>query len=211
MRIGLFGLPGAGKGTQAAMLSQRFLIPHVSTGDMFRALQSGETALAQEIRTILASGQLVSDEMVTKLAFERLGKDDCHGGFILDGYPRTLEQAQVLQSSPFALNALVCVDVKREEIIKRLSGRRVCEACKSVFSIDSLGGEEVCPKDGSVLMQRADDKVEAVTIRLEVFEKNYLPVIRFFDDLGLLHHVDGDGSVEEVFERLTSLVGELAL
>lgn len=213
MRIGLFGLPGAGKGTQAEQLSRRFSIPHVSTGDMFRELQAGETALAHEIKAILASGQLVSDEMVTKLTFERLGRDDCAQGFLLDGYPRTLEQAQALQGSVFALNALICVDVTREEIIRRLSSRRVCGTCKSVYSVNALprGEESVCPKDGSKLIQRADDKVDAVTTRLEVFEKNYLPVIRFFDDLGLLHHVDGDGPADEVFGRLIKLINELAL
>lgn len=212
MRIGLFGLPGAGKGTQADRLSKQFSIPHVSTGDMFRQLQTGETALAKEIRAILSAGQLVSDDMVTKLTFERLERDDCRLGFLLDGYPRTFEQAQALQSSSFRLDALICIDVKREEIIRRLSGRRVCESCKSVFAIDHLpkGEEQICPLDGSRLVQRADDKVEAITTRLEVFEKNYLPVIRFFDDLGLLHHVDGDGPADEVFERLNRLFSELA-
>jgi adenylate kinase len=213
VRIGLFGLPGAGKGTQAERLSKHYSLPHISTGDMFRELQTGESALAREIRTILASGQLVSDEMVTKLTFDRLERADCQRGFILDGYPRTLEQALALQNSVHRLRALICVDVKREEIIRRLSGRRVCENCKSVFAVSSLpkGEEHVCPLDGARLVQRADDRVEAITTRLEVFEKNYLPVIRFFDDRGLLHHVDGDGPADEVFERLNKLFGELAL
>lgn len=213
VRIGLFGLPGAGKGTQAEKLGKRLGVPHISTGDMFRELQSGGSALAIEIREILASGKLVSDEMVTKLTFERLEREDCRQGFILDGYPRTLSQAQALQSSGFAVNALICVDVKRDEIIRRLSGRRVCEHCKSVFAVNALprGEGEICPHDGHRLTQRADDSVDAITTRLEVFEKNYLPVIRFFDDLGLLHHVDGDGPTEEVFERLNKLITELAL
>ncbi len=213
MRIGLFGLPGAGKGTQAERLSKRFQIPHISTGDMFRELQNGGTPLALEIKAILASGQLVSDQMVTQLTFARLERSDCDAGFILDGYPRTLDQAQALQNSAFKLHALICVDVKREEIIRRLSGRRVCESCKTVFAVTSLkkGSEGICPLDGSRLVQRADDSVEAITTRLEVFEKNYLPVIRFFDDVGLLHHVDGDGPADEVFERLNKLIVELAL
>lgn len=207
MRIGLFGLPGAGKGTQAVLLSKHWQLPHVSTGDMFRDLQTGTTALAQEIAAILAQGQLVPDELVTKLAFERLGREDARQGFFLDGFPRTLSQAQALQGSPFSLNALVCLDVAREEIIRRLSGRRVCERCKSVYSQHDVEGPKViCPNDGSRLVQRPDDRVETVMTRLQVFEQNYVPVIRFYDDLGLLYHVDGDGPADLVFKRLNDLV-----
>lgn len=208
MRIGLFGLPGAGKGTQAGRLAKDCAIPHISTGDMFREMQTGTSQLAQEIREILASGELVSDEMVTKLAFERLSQDDCKRGFILDGYPRTLSQAEVLQQSPFALHGLICIDVDRDEVIRRLSDRRVCEQCKSVYSASDVMGIDgiTCPKDGSTLAQRADDTVEAVTNRLVVYERNFLPVVNFFQTRDRLFRVNGNGSADDVFDRLKKLI-----
>ncbi len=135
VRLGLFGLPGAGKGTQAQRIAQRWSIPHISTGDMFRELQKGNTALAKEIREILARGELVSDEMVTRLAFERLSQQDCAKGFILDGYPRTLNQARALEASAFSLNFLLVIDVARAEIVRRLSARRVCESCHAIYNV----------------------------------------------------------------------------
>lgn len=213
MRIGLFGLPGAGKGTQAARLATTCAIPHVSTGDMFRDLQNGTSKLAQEISRILASGELVSDEMVTELAFERLKKDDCKRGFILDGYPRTLSQAEALQQSPYSLDGLICIDVDREEVIRRLSDRRVCTRCKSVYSASDLPQKEgaVCPKDGESLVQRADDTVDAVTNRLVVYERNFLPVVNFFQARNRLFRVNGNGTADEVFDRLKKLVGTICV
>lgn len=210
MRIGLFGLPGAGKGTQAERIAKRFCVPHISTGDMFRELQSGTSKLAQDIRAVLSSGELVSDEMVTELTFERLGRKDCQQGFVLDGYPRTLPQAETLQKSMFALRALICINVERPEIIKRLSGRRVCEQCKRVFSVDFLAENGTkCPHDGSALVQRADDTIEAIATRLAVFEKNFAPVVKFFESRGLLQAVDGNGSADEVFARLIKVIGDV--
>lgn len=198
MRIGLFGLPGAGKGTQSGRLAKHFRIPHISTGDMFRELQSSSSEIAREIQAILASGQLVPDHLVTEMTFERLAESDCQVGFILDGYPRTLRQAEALQGSPFALNALICVDVLRDEIIRRLSGRRVCPQCKSIFAFEELQGN-LCPRDGALLVQRPDDSIEAINTRLTVFENNFLPVMNFFEEKGLLYRVDGNGSADMVF------------
>lgn len=208
MRIGLFGLPGAGKGTQAALMAKRWALPHISTGDMFRDLEKGCSPLAKEIRGILASGALVSDELVTNLVCERLSQNDCRNGFILDGYPRTLAQAKALQSSQFALDCLMAIDISHQEIIKRLSGRRVCERCKSVYGsyeIESLNDLK-CPKDGGSLIQRADDLPDAIATRLKVFEKNFEPVLDFYRELGLLRHVDGFGPLDLVFERISDLL-----
>jgi adenylate kinase len=209
--IGLFGLPGAGKGTQAERMAKYWSIPHVSTGDMFREIQKGQSKLAQEVRAILAAGQLVSDDMVTELTFERLGRDDCKYGFILDGYPRTRIQAEALQKSPFALNALISLDVDRTEIIKRLSERRVCPTCSSIFSLSTLpvGSKVNCPQDGAVLVQRADDSVEAITTRLSIFENNFGPVVEFFAAHKLLHHVNGVGEADVVFSRLVELISRV--
>jgi adenylate kinase len=204
VRIGLFGLPGAGKGTQAARIAKHFSIPHIGTGDIFRELQKGESKLALELRAILSSGQLVPDEMVTKITFERLKNEDCRSGFLLDGYPRTLTQAQALDASEHRLEVLLSIDVEKAEIIRRLSGRRVCKSCNSVYSSALLG--DACPKDGGVLIQRDDDKAEAVNTRLMVFEKNQMPVVSFFESRGILHHIDGNGSEDEVFARALRVI-----
>jgi adenylate kinase len=208
VRVGLFGLPGAGKGTQAILVAKHFLVPHISTGDMFRELQNGNSRIANEIREILAAGRLVPDEKVTELTFERLREKDCQNGFILDGYPRTLQQAKVLQDSQFALNGLIYLDIDRNEVIRRISMRRVCSQCKSVFGAKDLSGRDElrCPEDGGILIQRPDDRTEAVATRLEVYEKNLLPVIKFFESLDLLYRIDANGAVDEVFSRVTTLI-----
>lgn len=213
MRLGLFGLPGAGKGTQAERMAKRWSIPHISTGDMFRDLQRGETDLAKEIREILASGALVPDDLVTELAFERLGQQDCKDGFILDGFPRTINQAKALQAGTFSLDGLISLDVERSEIVKRLSQRRVCEHCKSVFGNDELGGRNTvkCPRDGYSLVQRADDMPDAVATRLDVFQRNFSPVMEFYGALGRLHHINGNGSADMVFERISKLINEIGM
>lgn len=205
MRIGLFGLPGAGKGTQAGRIAKHFSIPHIGTGDIFREMQKGESKIALELRAILSSGQLVPDEMVTRITFERLGNDDCRSGFLLDGYPRTLAQAQALDNSKFALQVLLSIDVEKSEIVRRLSERRVCKSCNSVYSAGSFDSP-LCPKDGELLLQREDDKAEAVSTRLMVFEKNQMPVVSFFESKGILHHIDGNGSEDEVFARTLRVI-----
>jgi adenylate kinase len=210
VRIGLFGLPGAGKGTQAERLSKHFSVPHISTGDMFRDLQTGTSDVAKEIRAILASGKLVPDNLVTEMTFERLARKDCEAGFILDGYPRTLPQAQSLQNSRNSLDCFVCIDVSKEVIVNRLSRRRVCEYCRSVFSVDMLSeGQKQCPNDGHLLLQRVDDAVEAINTRLAVFERNFEPIIRFFEEVSRLYRVNGEGSPEVVLKRLIRLIQEV--
>lgn len=206
MKIGLFGLPGAGKGTQSERVAGHFSIPHISTGDMFRELQKGATELAREIKAITSSGGLISDDMVTKLTFERLKSDDCRSGFVLDGYPRTLAQSEALQSSPFALDGLFFIDVDREEIVQRLCGRRVCESCKAIFGVDDLKKFDSCPNDGGPLVQREDDKAESVSRRLALFEKNFRPVLDFYSNRSLLFRVDGRGSVARVFNNLLNSI-----
>lgn len=211
MFIGLFGFPGAGKGTQAERMAKHWSIPHISTGDMFREIQKGQSELAGEIRAILAAGRLVSDDMVTRLTFERLAQPDCKPGFILDGYPRTRVQAEDLQNSPFALTMLISVDVDRQEIIRRLSERRVCPTCRSVFSLSALpaGENTICPHDATALVERPDDSVDAITTRLSIFEQNFRPVMEFFAAKKLLHHVNGMGDADVVFSRLVELVNQI--
>ena len=203
LKLGLFGPPGAGKGTQAERLAVYMGCPHISTGDMFRALRSSTTALARHVQEVISSGRLVPDELVTQMTLERLRQPDSSSGFILDGFPRTLVQAIALQESDKALDALIEIRVGREEIIKRLSGRRVCEKCQAVYHIQDLpAGSSTCSICESKLVQRSDDSPEAVATRLDIFESNFSPLIQFFKNKGLLLSIDGCGDPEEVFKRL---------
>ena len=211
MRLGIFGLPGAGKGTQASRLATHLSVPHVSTGDMFRKIQESHSPVANDIRRIMASGNLVSDDMVTELTLERLSAQDCLEGFILDGYPRTLEQAKSLEASAYALDALIYLEIDKMEIVERLSGRRLCERCGSIFSKAELGDEQICPSDGSPLIQRTDDRRDAVKKRLEVYEQNASPILEFFMNLKLLHHIDASGTVDEVFARLLASISKIGV
>lgn len=206
IRLSLFGLPGAGKGTQAEMLRDHFMVPHISTGAMFRGIEKSSDPIALEIKTILASGRLVPDEIVTKLALKRLAEKDCAQGFILDGFPRTLPQAKDLTGSPFALTDFVILDVAEDIIIQRLTGRRTCASCQSIFHIDEMGERTDCPHDGGLLVQREDDRPEAVRIRLSTYKNNLSPVLSFYEERGLVRKVDGEGSKDAVFERILRAV-----
>lgn len=210
LKLALFGLPGAGKGTQAERLSKYLSVPHISTGDMFRSIQANNTPIASLIREILSAGKLVPDDLVTEMAFERLSRTDAGAGFVLDGFPRTLPQAVALQSSEHALNALIEIRVDKEEIIRRLSGRRVCARCQAIHHLDTLAaGAKSCPNDFGDLVQRADDMPEAVKVRLDLFEANFSPLVHFFEEKRLLWTIDGSGDPEVVFRRLLEIVGRL--
>jgi len=203
LKLGLFGPPGAGKGTQAERLASYIGCPHISTGDMFRALQTGTSELAKNIQEVIGAGRLVPDELVTEMTLERLSQPDAASGFILDGFPRTLVQAVALQGSGQALDAIIEIRVGREEIIQRLGGRRVCEKCQAVFHVRDLpAGSNTCKLCRAQLVQREDDRPEAVAIRLDIFESNFSPLIKFFKDRGLLLSIDGCGDPDEVFRRL---------
>lgn len=207
IKLSLFGMPGAGKGTQAELLTKHLSIPHISTGDMFRALQHGHSELAQEIKLILASGALVPDSLVTKLAFERLEKEDCKNGYLLDGFPRTLAQAKDLQQSKYAIDYLLEIKVDHKEIVRRLAGRRVCQVCGAIYHVDFLAGATDCKLGHGPLLQRADDMPKAIEIRLEAFESNVAPVLDFFREKGLLRSVSGEGEPEVVFEGILESIG----
>lgn len=203
LKLGLFGPPGAGKGTQAKRLAEYLGCPHISTGEMFRALQTSSTELAQRVREIIGAGNLVPDDLVTRMTLERLSQPDAAKGFILDGFPRTLAQALALQSSEYALDALIEIRVPREEIIERLSGRRVCGSCGATFHIKDLPAQgSECGICGGGLILRDDDRPEAVATRLDVFEVNFSPLIRFFGERKLLLFIDGCGAPDVVFKRL---------
>lgn len=205
MRLALFGLPGAGKGTQAEMLSNHFRIPHISTGDLFREILNSDSELAKEVKNVVTSGQLVSDDLVTKIAFNRLSKEDCNNGFILDGYPRTITQVHSLSSSSYMISCLILIEVEEEEVIRRLSGRRLCENCTTIFHISSLSAKNnkyYCLKCNNELIQRKDDLPEVISVRLKIFNDNMRQVFDFFKEKRMMFKINGNDTPENVFRSI---------
>ncbi len=204
MKIVLLGAPGSGKGTHAQRLTKELGIPHISTGDIFRQNLKERTPLGQQIESILAKGELVSDDITIAIVKDRLAKDDCKNGYILDGFPRSLAQAEALSSFD-NVDVAVNIDVDFDVIIKRLSGRRFCPACSGTFHVSMLENEQ-CPTCGADLIVRDDDKAEAVENRLKVYEKTTKPLIDFYQEKGLLKNADGSGTVEENYQRVLRAV-----
>ncbi len=210
-RLVLLGAPGVGKGTQAMLLSQHLGACHLSTGDVFRAagsLPDGDRTPAMTAATqFMRCGQLVPDATVWEMVRERSGCLRCRGGFILDGFPRTLGQAkelkQFMESENLALNAVVNYELPREEIVSRLSGRRTCLQCKSVFHVTAQPPktEDLCDHCGAALYQREDDRPESIVVRLEAYERSTMPLIDFYSNLGLLVPVAAAGSPEAICAR----------
>lgn len=204
MRLVLLGPPGAGKGTQADILSKKFNIPHVSTGDIFRYNVKECTPLGTKVKEYIDNGLLVPDTMVIELVEDRLLNNDCKEGFILDGFPRTIEQANsldgFLKDNNFELNAVVNIDIDDEEIIKRISGRRICSSCKKIFSINDLSVEnqKSCKSCGGNLIQRDDDKPEVVKERLKVYHDLTKPLIDHYGDSNILISINGIGDIKKV-------------
>lgn len=202
------GAPGAGKGTQARLLQERLHLPQISTGDIFRALKHAQTPLAQEVREIMERGQLVPDELTIRLVRERTAQDDCRNGYILDGFPRTPAQAASLEQlaaeqgkSIVAIN----IDVPRELLEKRMTGRRNCPVCGEIYNIyfKPPQNDNVCDLHPEAqLVHRADDNSETVKARLETYEEQTRPLIEYYRSKGLLRSVDGTKQPEEIYENL---------
>jgi adenylate kinase len=209
MRIVLLGAPGSGKGTQAQKLQAKYGIPQVSSGDLLRDAVARGTELGLKAKAVMDSGQLVSDDIVLGLIRERLSRPDAVKGFILDGYPRNLDQANALAALLEALgqpiDTVLLLDVQRETLIKRLAGRRICPKCGTVYNVHAMAPDATgCAKDGTELQQRPDDNEEVVIKRLEVYERQTRPLVEHYTKQGLLRVVAGEGALEEVFERLES-------
>lgn len=206
----LLGPPGAGKGTQAVKIAQEYSIPHISTGDIFRANIKEGTELGRKAKKFLDSGELVPDSVVTDIVADRIKKDDCESGFLLDGFPRTLPQAEaldkILNVEGCPLTAVVNVDVDREALIRRLTARRTCSQCGENYNVISKPPkkEGVCDKCGGELYQREDDKRETIENRLSVYEKQTAPLIDYYERSKRLITVSGEGAIEEVFGRIRS-------
>lgn len=212
MNIVLMGLPGAGKGTQADKIVEKYAIPHISTGDMFRAAISNGTELGLEAKSYIDKGALVPDEVTIGIVRERLSQPDCDQGFLLDGFPRTIEQAEeldtILSNLGKAVEHVVNIEVAKEELIKRLTGRRICKVCGSSYHLIFKPSKEdgVCDKDGGELYQRADDNPETVNNRLEVNIKQSQPLLDFYKAKNVLTDIDGQKDINVVFADVDALL-----
>ncbi len=212
MKIIMLGAPGAGKGTQAKMIAEKYSIPHVSTGDIFRANIKEQTELGMEAKKYMDQGLLVPDELTVRILLDRVAKDDCKNGYVLDGFPRTIPQAEVLDEAVAKLNEkidyAINVDVKDENIIKRMSGRRACLKCGATYHIEHIPPkkEGICDKCGSELVLRDDDKPETVKKRLSVYHEQTLPLIDYYNKKGILREVDGAQDMKDVFSAITGIL-----
>ncbi len=206
MNIVLMGPPGAGKGTQAVRIAETYGIPHISTGDIFRAAVKAGTALGAELQRYMSQGQLVPDDITIRIVHERLQQPDCAAGFLLDGFPRTIEQAvaldKTLESNP--IDVVLSIEVPDEELIRRLTGRRVCQGCGATYHVDfnPPKTEGICDKCGKELQQRADDTIATVRNRLEVYNRQTEPLISYYREQGKLVSIDGSQAIDKVFQDI---------
>jgi adenylate kinase len=213
MRLILLGPPGAGKGTQAKRLVEKYGIPQISTGDMLRAALKAGTELGREAKTYMDAGKLVPDSVVIGLIDERIKEADCKNGFMLDGFPRTVAQADalkgVMDKMGLKLDHVISIDVDNDDLLGRLTGRRTCRGCGAGFHVqfDPPKKEGVCDKCGAELYQRDDDKEETIRNRLKVYADQTEPLIAYYKAAGLLRSIVGTGSIDEIFGRITSVLG----
>jgi adenylate kinase len=214
MRLIMLGAPGAGKGTQAAKVAEAFGIPHISTGDIFRANIKGGTELGKKAKSYMDAGQLVPDELVCDLVADRIAQDDCAKGYILDGFPRTIPQAEALDQATKKLDTMidyaVNIDVPDEAIVSRMGGRRACLSCGATYHIafNPPKKEGICDNCGKELVLRDDDKPETVQTRLNVYHEQTQPLIEYYANQGVLVTVDGTQSMDQVFDSIVKAVGE---
>ena len=214
LRAVLLGPPGAGKGTQAVRLVEKYEIPHISTGDIFRKNIKEGTELGQKAQEYMSAGALVPDELVVDLVKDRLQQDDCKNGFLLDGFPRTIFQAEkldeFLSESNLKMDIVINLKVEKEALIKRLTGRRVCKDCGASYHIVNIPPkkEGVCDICGGELIQRKDDNIETVENRINVYEEQTAPLIGYYKEAGSLVDFDGEASLDEVFDAIVQAIGE---
>lgn len=203
MNIILLGAPGAGKGTQATKISEKYRLPHISTGDIFRDNIKRQTPVGLLAKSYTDNGKLVPDEVTCEIVKGRLEADDCKNGYLLDGFPRNLFQAETLESFSKA-DAVLNIDVDLSLLMARLCGRRVCKECGESYHVDFLGGKTVCERCGGELYQRKDDNEETVGNRLKVYSEQTAPLIAYYSERNVLLNIDGVGAIDEVFARIVA-------
>ena len=210
MRIILLGPPGAGKGTQAQNITKAFDIPQISTGDMLRAAIKAGTELGLKAKAVMDAGKLVSDDIILGLVKERIQKDDCKNGFLFDGFPRTIPQAQALVDNGIVIDAVVELQVPDEKIVKRMSGRRSCPNCGAVYHLVNLPPikEGICDKCGTKLIQRPDDSAETVANRLKVYHEQTEPLIAYYTAQGIIHEISGNTIEGHEYDEIVKILGE---
>ena len=212
MKIIMLGAPGAGKGTQAKMIADKYHVPHISTGDIFRANIKNGTELGMEAKKYMDQGLLVPDELTVKILLDRVGKEDCIEGYVLDGFPRTIPQAKVLDEALAELGEsidyAIDVDVPDENIVQRMSGRRACLSCGATYHLEHVPPQKegVCDKCGNELVLRDDDKADTVLNRLKVYHDQTQPLIQFYETKGVLEPVDGTQAMEDVFQSIIAIL-----
>jgi len=212
MRVVFLGAPGVGKGTQAERLAAQYRLAKISTGDLLREAVRNQTALGIKAKSFMDQGQLVPDSVVIGLVREKLTDSSCANGFVLDGFPRTVPQAEelgkALASRSKALDLVVNFQVSREDVVRRLSGRRSCPKCQATFHVDFAKPkvDEVCDRCGDQLVQRSDDRRDAIETRLKVYDEQTSPLVRYYDERRLLSSVDASGSVDVVFQHLLKVL-----
>ena len=209
MKLILLGAPGAGKGTQAEILCKKLGIPSISTGNILRAAIKDGTPTGLKAKSYIDAGKLVPDEVIIGIVNERLSQDDCAKGYILDGVPRTIAQAEALEKAGIKFDAVVSIEISEDEILRRMSGRRVCEACGSSYNVEAIPPrvEGICDNCGGKLIQRKDDTPETVRERLKVYHTETEPLVGFYAQRGLLKSVAVNGTKEETAQAILAVLG----
>lgn len=210
MNLILLGPPGAGKGTQAVYISKTYQIPSISTGDMLRAAVAANTPLGQEAKSLMEQGYLVPDDLILRMLAERLQEEDCKNGYILDGVPRTLVQAEEMDKQNILVDKVLNFEIPLDEVVARLSGRRVCPSCKATYHVlfQAPKAEGICDHCGATLMTRKDDEPESIQKRMEVYTEQTEPLITYYQGQQKLFGINALGTTKEVEERIRDVLGE---
>ena len=206
--------PAAGKGTQAELIVEKYHIPHISTGDILRDISKENSEIGEYVRETLANGQLVKDEITYQLIEERLKKEDCKNGYIIDGFPRSIEQAyqydKIIKKLGYDIGNVILIEVDKEIIEKRITGRRICEDCKSIYNINDSNNipkiESICDNCGGKLYQRSDDNIESFQTRYKTYQDKTEPIINHYRKKGVLKTVDGNDTVENIFKKIDKII-----
>ena len=205
MKIILLGAPGSGKGTQASLIVEKYNLPHISTGEIFREHIKNQTPLGVKVKEVMDSGNLCPDDLTIEIVKDRLSKEDCNGGYMLDGFPRNLTQAKALDEF-LAPDLVINIDVDIKKIEHRIVGRRSCPKCKGSFHIDFIGNAEICPDCGAKLVIRKDDNAETVRERLNVYQNQTSPLIEYYSKQNKLCSVNGNQEIDDVFSEIVKVL-----